>query len=43
VLPFEFRWDDVSHKAKLEARARGNSVTLEEDQPAGDPKSRIIW
>jgi outer membrane protein OmpA-like peptidoglycan-associated protein len=43
VLRLRFSWDDASIKVKLEARAGGKSVTLWEEQAAGDPKTSIVW
>jgi outer membrane protein OmpA-like peptidoglycan-associated protein len=43
VLSFEFTWDDPALKVKLEATAGGNTVTLWDDQAAGDPKVQILW
>ncbi|HEX4382792.1 MAG TPA: hypothetical protein VH083_07580 [Myxococcales bacterium] len=43
VLRFKFQWDGISVKTKLVASSGGNSVTLWEDQPAGDPAQLISW
>jgi outer membrane protein OmpA-like peptidoglycan-associated protein len=43
VLRFDFTWDDPSRKVKLVATAGGNTVTLWDDQAAGDPKTPIRW
>ena len=43
VLRFKFQWDGISVKTKLVATAGGGSVTLWEDQAAGDPSQFISW
>ena len=43
VLRFTFKWDDITKKVKLVATGSGKSVTLWEDQPAGDPAQEIVW
>jgi hypothetical protein len=43
VLRFKFQWDGISVKTRLVATSGGNSVTLWEDQPAGDPSQFISW
>jgi hypothetical protein len=43
VLRFTFKWEDLSKKVKLVATGSGKSVTLWEDQPAGDPSQDIVW
>jgi hypothetical protein len=43
VLRFTFKWDGISVKTKLVATAGSGSVTLWEDQPAGDPSQLISW
>ena len=43
VLRLRFSWEDTSRLVRLEARAEGRTATLWEDQPAGDPKTPIVW